>query len=49
MYSNKIITVNEVIEYLREAEKHTYDTNEKYHISECIEALWHMKECNCIK
>lgn len=41
--------VDEVIEFLEEATNHTYDTNEKYHIHECIEALWHMKICNCFK
>ena len=40
---------NEVIDYLKEAQKHTYDSNEKYHIYKCIEALYHMKECNCLK
>lgn len=43
------ITVNQVIDFLSEAQKHTYDSNEKYHIGKCIDALYHMKESNCFK
>ena len=43
------MNINEVINYLKDAKNHTYDSNEKYYIHKCIEALYHMKECNCIK
>ena len=43
------ITVNQVIDFLREAQNHTYNSTEKYHIDKCIDALYHMKDSNCFK
>lgn len=41
--------VNEVIDFLREAQNHTYSSEDKYYLSHAIDTLWHMKECGKFK
>lgn len=39
--------VDDVIDFLKEAEKKTYSSKDKYWLLNAIETLCHMEECGC--
>lgn len=41
--------VDEVIDFLREAQNHTYSSEDKYYLSLAIDTLYHMKDCGKFK
>ncbi len=43
------MNVNEVIDFLKKAKERTYSSKDKYYLSNAIETLYNMKECNCFK
>lgn len=41
--------VDEVIDFLREVQNHTYSSEDKYYLSHAIDTFWYMKECGKFK
>ena len=39
--------VKEVINFLNEAKKHTYSSEDKYYLSKAIDTIYWMEECGC--
>lgn len=45
----KEVKFKEVIDFLLEAENHTYSSEDKFYLSKVIDTLYRMKECEKFK